>query len=49
MGTNVPVRRLNLHEYQSKHLMAEHGIAVQSFKVAQTADQAREAAYSLGA
>ena len=29
----MPVRHLNLHEYQSKALMAEHGIDVQKFYV----------------
>ena len=35
-----PVRYLNLHEYQSKSLMAKHGITVQKGDVASTADEA---------
>ena len=32
----IPVRHLNLHEYQSKALMAEHGIDVQKFYVTES-------------
>lgn len=35
----VPVRHLNLHEYQSKDLMARHGIDVQKFYVANTSSE----------
>jgi len=36
------VRCLNLHEYQSKQLMADGGVTVQRFKVADTPAQARD-------
>ena len=32
----MPVRYLNLHEYQSKALMSEHGIDVQKFYVTES-------------
>ncbi|OQR68042.1 succinyl-CoA ligase-like [Tropilaelaps mercedesae] len=40
------VRLLNLHEYQSKQLMADGGVTVQRFKVADTIAQARDIAQS---
>ena len=44
----VPVRHLNLQEYQSKQLMSEFGINVQKFKTAESADEAGRAAKELG-
>ena len=38
----VPVRWLNLQEYQSKKLMADHGIAVQRFEIIQSSEQAQD-------
>ncbi|XP_059162998.1 succinate--CoA ligase [GDP-forming] subunit beta, mitochondrial-like [Physella acuta] len=38
------VRWLNLHEYQSKKLMADNGIAVQKFQVASTKEDAAKVA-----
>ena len=35
----MPVRYLNLHEYQSKALMAEHGIDVQKFYVTESSSE----------
>ncbi|XP_076330997.1 succinate--CoA ligase [GDP-forming] subunit beta, mitochondrial-like [Tachypleus tridentatus] len=43
----VPVRWLNLHEYQSKQLMADNNINVQRFKVAETKDEAEEISRTL--
>jgi succinyl-CoA synthetase beta subunit len=40
---------MNFHEYQAKQLLAEYGIPVPAGKVAATADEAVEAAKSLGA
>ena len=37
-----PVRCLNLQEYQSKKLMADNGIAVQPFRVAQSLADAED-------
>jgi len=37
-------RHLNLHEYQAKELMENHGILVQRFKTAQNAEDAEKAA-----
>lgn len=45
----VPVRFLNLHEYQSKELMASYGVRVQRGKVAHSAEEALEAAKELKA
>ncbi|XP_064422332.1 succinyl-CoA ligase [GDP-forming] subunit beta, mitochondrial isoform X3 [Latimeria chalumnae] len=45
----IPRRWLNLQEYQSKKLMAEHGVTVQRFFVADTANDALEAAKNLKA
>lgn len=42
------MRHLNLHEYQSKQLMSESGIAVQKFQVFDSADQGAAAAKALG-
>ncbi|XP_069875023.1 succinate--CoA ligase [GDP-forming] subunit beta, mitochondrial [Dipodomys merriami] len=42
-------RWLNLQEYQSKKLMSEHGVRVQRFFVANTANEALEAAKRLNA
>ena len=36
------VRRLNLHEYQSKWLMQQHAVRVQKFRVAENAEQAQK-------
>ena len=44
-----PVRWLNLHEYQSKQLMEEYGVAVQKFEVCETVRDAEGAAQRLGA
>ena len=44
----VPVRHLNLQEYQSKQLMSQFGINVQKFKTAESADEAGRAAKELG-
>ncbi|XP_077540410.1 succinyl-coenzyme A synthetase beta subunit, GDP-forming [Haemaphysalis longicornis] len=41
------VRCLNLHEYQSKQLMADNGINVQRFKVAENLPQAQEISQTL--
>ena len=35
----IPVRYLNLHEYQSKVLMAKHGIDVQKFYVTEKSSE----------
>ncbi|KAG0359290.1 Succinate--CoA ligase [GDP-forming] subunit beta, mitochondrial [Podila minutissima] len=43
------VRYLNLHEYQSKQLMAKHNINVQRFAIAETVEQAENAARGLKA
>ncbi|KAF9901556.1 Succinate--CoA ligase [GDP-forming] subunit beta, mitochondrial [Lobosporangium transversale] len=43
------VRFLNLHEYQSKQLMAKHNVNVQRFAVVETPEQAHNAALSLKA
>ncbi|XP_015730849.1 succinate--CoA ligase [GDP-forming] subunit beta, mitochondrial isoform X2 [Coturnix japonica] len=45
----TPRRWLNLQEYQSKKLMADHGVTVQRFFVADSADDALEAAQRLKA
>ncbi|XP_043933899.1 succinate--CoA ligase [GDP-forming] subunit beta, mitochondrial isoform X2 [Protopterus annectens] len=45
----TPRRWLNLQEYQSKKLMADHGVTVQRFFVADTANDALEAAKRLKA
>lgn len=41
------VRHLNLHEYQSKQLMAKHNVNVQRFAIAESIDQAENAARGL--
>lgn len=43
----TPVRHLNLHEYQSKDLMASYGIRVQKGKMADSAQQAGQIASTL--
>ncbi|KAF9153889.1 Succinate--CoA ligase [GDP-forming] subunit beta, mitochondrial [Linnemannia schmuckeri] len=43
------VRHLNLHEYQSKQLMAKHNVNVQRFAIAESIDQAENAAKGLKA
>jgi succinyl-CoA synthetase beta subunit len=43
----MPVRHLNLHEYQSKSLMAEYDIRVQKGEMATTVEQAYEIAKRL--
>ncbi|KCV67534.1 succinyl-CoA synthetase beta subunit [Fonticula alba] len=45
--TVMPVRHLNLHEYQSKDLMNEYGINTQKFKLVTSADGAADVASSL--
>jgi len=45
--TASQIRYLNLHEYQSKQLMAKHNINVQRFAIAETVDQAKNAALGL--
>uniref|UniRef100_A0A4W3HFA1 Succinate--CoA ligase [GDP-forming] subunit beta, mitochondrial n=1 Tax=Callorhinchus milii TaxID=7868 RepID=A0A4W3HFA1_CALMI len=45
----IPVRWLNLQEYQSKKLMADHGVTVQRFFVADSSKDALEAAKRLKA
>ncbi|CAH3193786.1 unnamed protein product [Porites evermanni] len=45
----VPVRWLNLQEFQSKKLMADNGLHVQRFKVAENAKEAVEIAKELNA
>ncbi|XP_071612359.1 succinate--CoA ligase [GDP-forming] subunit beta, mitochondrial isoform X1 [Heliangelus exortis] len=45
----TPRRWLNLQEYQSKKLMADHGVTVQRFFVADSANDALEAAQRLKA
>jgi succinyl-CoA synthetase beta subunit len=44
----VPVRHLNLHEYQSKELMKKHAISVQKFRVANSPSEAEQAVKDLG-
>ena len=44
----VPVRHLNLHEYQSKKLMERFSINTQKFELAETASEAAAAAKNLG-
>ncbi|XP_074644644.1 succinate--CoA ligase [GDP-forming] subunit beta, mitochondrial-like [Tubulanus polymorphus] len=43
-ATSVPVRWLNLQEFQSKKLMQDHDITVQKFRVAETFEDAQEIA-----
>ena len=43
----MPVRWLNLQEFQSKKLMADNGLHVQRFKVAENANEAVEIAKEL--
>ncbi|XP_067854977.1 succinyl-CoA ligase [GDP-forming] subunit beta, mitochondrial isoform X2 [Heptranchias perlo] len=45
----IPVRWLNLQEYQSKKIMVDHGVTVQRFFVADTSQDAMEAAKRLKA
>jgi acyl-CoA synthetase (NDP forming) len=40
-------RWLNLHEYQSKQLMAKYGVNTQQFRVSSTPDEAYQAAKEL--
>uniref|UniRef100_A0A2P2I166 Succinate--CoA ligase [GDP-forming] subunit beta, mitochondrial n=1 Tax=Hirondellea gigas TaxID=1518452 RepID=A0A2P2I166_9CRUS len=47
--TQVPVRKLNLLEYQSKVLLEKHGVTVQKFRILDSAATALEASKSLGA
>ena len=42
----VSVRWLNLQEYQSKKLMADNGINVQKFHMAETVDEAHNIAHT---
>lgn len=44
---SVPRRWLDMHEYQSKSIMREHGINVQKGAVATTAEQAAQIASTL--
>jgi len=43
----IPVRWLNLQEFQSKKLMADNGLHVQRFKVAENAKEAVDIAKEL--
>ncbi|KAK3815065.1 MAG: gtp-specific succinyl-CoA synthetase subunit beta [Benniella sp.] len=43
------IRHLNLHEYQAKQLMAKHHVNVQRFAIAETIEQAQNAAHGLKA
>jgi len=43
----TPVRYLDLHEYQSKALMASNNVRVQRGKMAETPDQAFDVAEEL--
>lgn len=43
----IPRRNLNLHEYQSKGLMAQHQITTQRFKLATTPEEAEQAFHEL--
>lgn len=40
----VPVRFLNLQEFESKQLMEKHGISIQEFRVAGTTEEAKQIA-----
>lgn len=40
---------MNIHEYQAKELLKNHGVRIQEGIVADTADEALEAAKSLNA
>ena len=42
-----PVRHLNLHEHQSKGLMEQYGIKVQSFRIAESGGEAARLAREL--
>lgn len=42
----IPVRHLNLQEYQSKQLMSDNGIFVQNFRIASSRDEAEEISHS---
>lgn len=44
----IPVRHLNMHEYQSKQLMRKYDISVQRFNVADNPEEAERAVKSLG-
>ncbi|KAF2361079.1 Succinate--CoA synthetase beta subunit [Trinorchestia longiramus] len=48
-GLHVPVRHLNLLEYQSKVLLDNHGVTIQKFKLLDSAKSACESSKSLGA
>lgn len=43
----VQKRNLNLHEYQSKKLMAKYGVNIQQFEVASTVEEAIDSANHL--
>ena len=43
----VPVRWLNLQEYQSKGLMERHGLTIQRFRTADNAKEAVDMAHDL--
>ena len=47
-GNVVPVRHLNIHEYQSKRLMEQYGCNTQRFKMAENAQEAETATRELG-
>lgn len=47
-AVQVPVRHLNLHEYQSKQLMEKHAVNVQRFRMADSPAEAKEAVRALG-
>ncbi|XP_064087279.1 succinate--CoA ligase [GDP-forming] subunit beta, mitochondrial-like [Macrobrachium nipponense] len=48
-NVNVPVRHLNLLEYQSKVLLENHGVTVQRFKILDSHEGATEASKALNA
>lgn len=48
-NVNVPVRHLNLLEYQSKVLLENHGVTVQRFKILDSHEEATEASKALNA
>ena len=48
VNTSVPVRHLNMHEYQSKRLMEQYNINTQKFFLAESPSEAGNAAKKLG-
>ncbi|XP_071525480.1 succinate--CoA ligase [GDP-forming] subunit beta, mitochondrial [Panulirus ornatus] len=47
--TKVPIRHLNLLEYQSKVLLENHGVTIQKFRILDSHEEAVEASKSLNA